>query len=108
MSGAVTRQWQEAMQLDELWEGEMAGVEVGGEKVLLMNIDGEVRAYRNRCPHQAWALDEGDFDGETLTCSRHLWVFDARSGAGVNPDNCRLASFPCRVDEDGTIRVDVG
>ncbi|MGW4524727.1 Rieske 2Fe-2S domain-containing protein [Amycolatopsis sp. NPDC004378] len=108
MSGAVTGQWQEAMQLDELWEGEMAGVEVGGEKVLLMNIDGDVRAYRNRCPHQAWALDEGDFDGETLTCSRHLWVFDARSGTGVNPDNCRLTSFPCRVDDDGTIRVDLG
>jgi toluene monooxygenase system ferredoxin subunit len=104
----TTGQWTEAMHLDDLWDGEMEGVEVGGKQVLLVNIDGDVRAYRNRCPHQEWALSEGDFDGETITCARHLWVFDARSGTGVNPDNCALARYPCRVDEDGTIFVDAG
>ncbi|WP_267283431.1 Rieske 2Fe-2S domain-containing protein [Amycolatopsis methanolica] len=108
VSGTMTGQWHATLRIDDLWEGEMEGVEVGEEKVLLINVDGEVRAYRNRCPHQAWALDEGDFDGETLTCVRHMWVFDARSGTGVNPDNCRLNSFPCKVDGDGTILVDIG
>ncbi|MBX6166639.1 MAG: Rieske 2Fe-2S domain-containing protein [Thermobispora bispora] len=108
MSDTVTRQWQAAMHLDDLWEGDMAGVEVAGKKVLLVNIDGEVRAYQNRCPHQAWALDEGDFDGQTITCLRHMWVFDADTGQGVNPDNCRLISYPCTVTDDGTIMVDVG
>jgi len=68
----------------------------------------EVRAYQNRCPHQAWALDEGDFDGATLTCVRHMWQFDAASGQGVNPDDCSLNGYPCEVGEDGMIRVDVG
>jgi len=53
--------------------------------VLLVNVDGDVRAYRNQCPHQAWALSEGDFDGETITCARHMWEFDARSGKGGQP-----------------------
>jgi toluene monooxygenase system ferredoxin subunit len=106
MSGAMTGRWQAAMDLDELWEGDMAGVTVGPEKVLLVNVDGELRAYRNRCPHQQWELSEGDFDGTEITCARHLWVFDARSGSGVNPDNCRLTDFPCRVT-DGVIEVDV-
>ncbi|AIJ26198.1 MULTISPECIES: Rieske 2Fe-2S domain-containing protein [Pseudonocardiaceae] len=107
MSSAITGQWQEAMHLDDLWEGEMEGVEIDGKKVLLVNIDGEVRAYKNRCPHQAWALDEGDFDGQTITCVRHMWTFDALSGKGTNPDNCELITYPCRVEEDGTILVDV-
>ncbi|MCA1219944.1 Rieske 2Fe-2S domain-containing protein [Streptomyces sp. 8L] len=105
---AATGQWQEAMRVDDLWEGDMAGVEVAGKKVLLVNVDGDVRAYQNRCPHQAWPLDEGDFDGETLTCGRHLWEFDAESGQGVNPANCRLTSYPCRVTDSGAILVDVG
>jgi toluene monooxygenase system ferredoxin subunit len=96
------------MQIDDLWEGDMAPVDVQGTKVLLVNVDGEVRAYQNRCPHQAWALDEGDFDGATLTCVRHMWQFDADSGQGVNPDDCSLNSYPCEVGEDGMIRVDVG
>jgi len=104
----VTTMWHETMHIDDLWERDMAPVDVQGTKVLLVNVDGEVRAYQNRCPHQAWALDEGDFDGATLTCVRHMWQFDAASGQGVNPDDCSLNGYPCEVGEDGMIRVDVG
>ncbi len=104
----VTTMWHETMHIDDLWEGDMAPFDVQGTKVLLVNVDGEVRAYQNRCPHQAWALDEGDFDGATLTCVRHMWQFDAASGQGVNPDDCSLNGYPCEVGEDGMIRVDVG
>ena len=106
--GDATRTWQAAGTIDDLWEGDMAGAEVAGQPVLLVNLDGEVRAYRNRCPHQEWALDDGDLDETTLTCVRHLWSFDVSTGCGVNPADTRLVSYPCRVDEDGTIRVDVG
>jgi toluene monooxygenase system ferredoxin subunit len=101
----MTDQWHEAMNLDDLWEGEMDAVDIAGTSVLLVNVDGDVRAYRNRCPHQASPLHEGDLDGDTITCARHLWEFDARSGQGVNPDNCRLVAYPCRVTDDGTIQV---
>lgn len=95
------------MELDELWEGEMIGVTAGATKVLLVNADGDIRAYENRCPHQAWALDEGEFDGEKIICSRHLWEFNPLSGNGINPSDCSLKSFPCQVDEDGMICVSV-
>lgn len=98
--------WKVAIEEDELWEGDMAGVVVDGTKVLIMNVDGEIRAYRNRCPHQEWALDEGDFEDGKLTCSRHLWEFDALSGRGVNPTDCALVPFPAKV-ENGTIWVSV-
>jgi toluene monooxygenase system ferredoxin subunit len=103
----MTGQWHAAMDLDDLWAGEMEAVELAGTSVLLVNIDGDVRAYRNRCPHQAWPLHEGDFDGGTITCSRHLWEFDADSGNGVNPENCQLTSYPCRIEGD-TIFVELG
>ena len=104
----MTASWVPALELDDLWEGEMSAVIVGGTSVLLVNVDGDVRAYRNRCPHQASALDEGDFDGAVITCARHLWEFDARSGAGRNPATSSLSAFPCRVDDEGMIHVDVG
>jgi toluene monooxygenase system ferredoxin subunit len=75
---------------------------------LLVNVDGTVRAYSNRCPHQASALDEGDLDGETLTCAKHLWEFNAVTGGGINPDDARLTSYDCQVGDDGTIYVDIG
>ncbi|WP_427896021.1 Rieske 2Fe-2S domain-containing protein [Kribbella sp. GL6] len=108
MNPAAMQTMHATIHIDDLWEGDMAPVDVNGTKVLLMNVDGDVRAYQNRCPHQAWALDEGDFDGATLTCVRHMWQFDAASGQGVNPDDCSLSRYPCEVGDDGMIRVDVG
>lgn len=48
----MTARWWETINLDDLWEGDMTAVAVDGEAVLLVNIDGTVRAYSNRCPHQ--------------------------------------------------------
>lgn len=102
----TVRTWKATLAEDELWEGDMSGVIVDGTDVLLMNVHGEVRAYLNRCPHQKWALDEGEFEDGKLTCSRHLWEFDALSGEGINPADCGLVSFPVKV-EGGTIWVSV-
>ena len=102
----MTTVWQKAGALDDLWAGEMTGVDVDGTSVLLVNVDGDVRAYENRCPHQGWPLDEGEFDGETITCAHHLWEFDARTGLGVNPSDSWLTAMPCRVI-DHAVEVEI-
>ena len=100
--------WRDTINLDDLWEGDMTAVSVDGEPVLLVNVDGTVRAYSNVCPHQASALDQGDLDGETLTCATHLWEFNALTGLGINPDDAALKSYGCQVGDDGAIYVDIG
>jgi toluene monooxygenase system ferredoxin subunit len=108
VESAATARWRETINLDDLWEGDMVAVTVEAETVLLVNVDGQVHAYSNKCPHQASALDEGDLDGEKLTCVKHMWEFDVTTGCGINPATSRLRSFPCQVDDDGKICVDVG
>jgi toluene monooxygenase system ferredoxin subunit len=86
---------------DELWEGDVLGVDVEGAPVLLVSLaGGELRAYQGGCPHQEQPLSDGDVDGEVLTCSGHLWEFDLRTGRGVNPAGCRLAAYEVRRDDD--------
>ena len=64
---------------------------------------GEVRAYQGICPHQDIPLVEGTFDAGLLVCRAHQWVFDAHTGEGINPGNCRLAEYPVRVDGDDVL-----
>jgi len=89
---------------EDLWEGEIAAVEVAGTKVVLLNVDGEIRAYEDRCPHLASQLSEGDLDGRILTCAMHLWEFDALTGKGTNPGNSQLTVLETRVT-GGNIEV---
>ena len=86
----------------------MAAVTIHGKSILVLNVDGNIRAYANQCPHQASPLDAGELDGETLTCAAHLWVFNALTGDGVNPRLARLTGYACDVRADGNVYVMVG
>ncbi|HLH68688.1 MAG TPA: Rieske 2Fe-2S domain-containing protein [Candidatus Dormibacteraeota bacterium] len=104
MSEQENGQWQAIMPAEELWIGEMLGVEVAGINVLLVNVDDQVHAFLDRCPHRASRLSEGELEGAKITCPTHLWEFDALSGRGINPESSRLVEFPCRI-VDGMIQV---
>jgi toluene monooxygenase system ferredoxin subunit len=92
--------WLEAGTLDDVWEGEMCAVTLAAVDVLLCNIEGQVHAYQNRCPHLANRLSEGELRENILTCAAHEWVFDARTGTGVNPEDACLQRFSVRIDGD--------
>ena len=91
--------WHAVMAEDDLWEGELTGIEVAGKKLVLLNVDGEIRAFEDRCPHLSSRLSEGDIDGRTLTCAAHLWEFDVLTGKGTNPGNSQLTEFETRVTD---------
>jgi toluene monooxygenase system ferredoxin subunit len=42
--------WQAVMPAADLWAGELAGVQLGGQKIVLVNVEGEIRAFEDRCP----------------------------------------------------------
>ncbi len=93
--------------VDDVWDGELIPCDVGAKRIVLVNIDGEFRAFDARCPHQEQSLAEGELEGHILTCPAHLWSFDVRTGAGVNPEGCRLAMYPLRIEgEDVFVDVD--
>ena len=95
-----------ATTLDDLWIGEKLGVIVGGRPVLLVNVDGQVCAFEVRCRHKGVLLSLGRLEGHVLTCSVHGWVYDARSGVGINPESAKLLRFPVRV-EGNDVLVDI-
>jgi toluene monooxygenase system ferredoxin subunit len=91
---------------DELWEGEMIALEVRGQVVLLVNVDGSIRAYADSCPHLRTRLSQGSLRRNVLTCATHGWEFDVKTGQGINPGTACLESFSVKV-EDGDILIDV-
>jgi toluene monooxygenase system ferredoxin subunit len=98
--------FQKVATLDDLWGGEKLGVVVADRKVLLVNIDGTIYAYADKCAHLGVALSEGSLQETVLTCRAHHWQYDVCTGRGRNPATARLQALAVRVD-NGNIFVDV-
>jgi toluene monooxygenase system ferredoxin subunit len=91
---------------DDLWDGEHRGIVVGERKVLLVRIDGVVKAYEDRCTHLGIPLSEGKLSGCVLECRAHGYQYDVCTGKGVNPARAKLIEFPVAI-VDGEIVVTV-
>jgi glycine betaine catabolism B len=61
----------------------MLTVEVGGESVLLANVDGKYYGMGAMCTHEGWDLSEGTLEDTTVTCAGHGTVWDLKTGKGV-------------------------
>ena len=75
----------------------------GGLKVLIANAAGSFYAYQGMCPHQEVCLDEGFFDGATLTCHQHLWQWDIRTGAAIGLAEAPLECYAIEVAGDDVL-----
>jgi toluene monooxygenase system ferredoxin subunit len=75
-----------------------------GDAVLILNGSGTFFACQAICPHMDTPLEEGMFDGETLTCHQHLWQWDIATG---DPKGLAESPLECmRVkNDDGTVMV---
>jgi nitrite reductase/ring-hydroxylating ferredoxin subunit len=66
----------------ELDDGGLHRVELEGEAVLVARCaDGDVCAISSVCSHMGGPLDEGERDGDSVTCPWHGSRFDLRTGA---------------------------
>jgi nitrite reductase/ring-hydroxylating ferredoxin subunit len=77
----------------------------GDKRIALFRTAAGVYAADNRCPHQGYALKDGDIRGDVLTCAWHNWKFQLSDGKCVfGGENIR--TYPVSV-RDGWVYVDV-
>jgi nitrite reductase/ring-hydroxylating ferredoxin subunit/alkylhydroperoxidase/carboxymuconolactone decarboxylase family protein YurZ len=57
----------------------------------------EWRVYDSRCPHQTTNIPHLALQDQTLTCPKHEWMFDIRSGACIDKGTSPLKRWPSKV-----------
>lgn len=97
----------EACEVDDVKKNRTHEVEVNGEKVLLVNDEGEINCFSPYCTHDGQDLDAEEVVNHQLECPRHGAHFDARTGEVLQmPAVVDLAKFPIKIEE-GKIFVEV-
>lgn len=96
-----------ACRREDLIEGGLEVCAVDRRLVLILwPKGGAPRAYQGFCPHAREPLADGRFDGTTLVCRHHDWIFDGRNGKCIDGKKCRLAEYRMKIEEDEVL-VDV-
>jgi nitrite reductase/ring-hydroxylating ferredoxin subunit len=87
--------------------GQMREFVVDGVEIVVVNLDGALHAFANRCPHQGGPLSKGRLEDGAMICPWHLWRFDARTGRPHFPEGYSgVTRYPVKV-ESGRIFVAV-
>lgn len=77
---SVPAQWHDVMASADLPDGEVTRTECAGRGLFLYRHKRTVQVYDSRCPHQSTDIPELAINGSTLTCPKHQWEFDVKSG----------------------------
>ena len=99
-SGVGGTMWVQAARMDEVVPGTARVVSIFGTQYALYEVDGELFASKNACPHAGGALGEGDLDGCTITCPFHAFQYDVRTGECLGGQADALATVRVKVDRE--------
>ncbi len=80
--------------------GSVMEAQAGGRWVCLANVDGELAAVDNLCPHREGPLGQGWLEGGAVVCPWHSWVFDLKTGESQYPVHERVDVFPLKIEAD--------
>ena len=94
--------WHDVMAADALPVGEATRVDVGERSVFVYRAEQGFRVYDSRCPHQVTNIPHLALQGTRLTCPKHQWAFDIRSGACIDKGDAPLRERATKV-EDGRL-----
>ena len=79
-------------------------VTVKGREILLANVKGAIYAMEPECPHQGAPLSGALIkDADHITCQRHGYRFDLKTGACGNFPDYALKVYPVRVEGDDVL-----
>ena len=96
------------MGIDEVPPGTMKMAWVDEvDSVLVVNLEGDIRAFQGICSHEYFELDKGFLTRDSLTCALHLSRFDLETGEPLDPPaELPIMRYPV-VIEDGRVLIEI-
>jgi nitrite reductase/ring-hydroxylating ferredoxin subunit/Fe-S cluster biogenesis protein NfuA len=89
--------WLDAGMLEDIPEGGVRSLTIGGEKVLLSRRGAMVTCFQNACAHLGFPIHDGDLEDGIITCPHHGFQYDLSSGECLTAPEVALQSHAVRV-----------
>lgn len=91
--------------IDEVRAKLPLGVEVGGRRYRVVDVDGDLLVHPVACPHMLGPLDEGPVADGCIECPWHGYRFDLRTGRSSDGQGLRLPAAPIAEIDGARVRL---
>jgi nitrite reductase/ring-hydroxylating ferredoxin subunit/alkylhydroperoxidase/carboxymuconolactone decarboxylase family protein YurZ len=90
--------WHDLMDVNELTPGATKRIECDGRGLFVHHGSSGWQVFDSLCPHQTTNIPHLALQGHTLTCPKHEWAFDVRSGACTAKGDTPLKRWDSKVE----------
>ena len=95
----MAQEFTKVAETQEIPPGTMKAVQLGSERVLLVNVNGDFFAIGEECTHAGGILSDGDLVGDQVECPIHGAAFNVRTGQPETPPaDEQLPCYSVKVD----------
>jgi toluene monooxygenase system ferredoxin subunit len=99
--------WKRVCAAGSVPDNALVKFDVDGVAIVVAKVGSEFYAYPPLCPHMAEPLEvSGICSDGVLTCTKHLWQWDMRSGAEQGVAERPLLLYPTKC-EAGDLLVEI-
>jgi nitrite reductase/ring-hydroxylating ferredoxin subunit/alkylhydroperoxidase/carboxymuconolactone decarboxylase family protein YurZ len=96
-SKASEASWHDVMTTAALADGQTTRVDSHGRGLFISREGNEYAVFDSHCTHQNTDIPLSALDDCTLTCPKHQWTFDVKTGACLKASGSPLQQYPAKV-----------
>ncbi len=96
-SDAAEGAWHDVMTTAALADGQTTRVDSHGRGLFISREGDTFAVFDSHCSHQRTDIPLSALDDCTLTCPKHQWSYDIRTGACLKPGGSPLQQLPAKV-----------
>jgi nitrite reductase/ring-hydroxylating ferredoxin subunit len=91
--------WHDVCAAKDVPAGQVTRMQCDGRALFVYREQKTCSVYDSRCPHQGTDMPDLALKGDTLTCPKHQWEFDGKSGACIKNGKSPLKRFESKISK---------
>ncbi len=76
---------------------------INGKKIVLIRHQGEIKAFKDACPHQGAPLSHGSVKDGQIICLYHGWIFNLHDGSFLANNKLKLERYSVKESEGNVL-----
>ena len=96
-SDAAEGTWHDVMTTAALADGQTTRVDSHGRGLFISREGNEYAVFDSHCSHQRTDIPLSALDDCILTCPKHQWSYDIKTGVSLKPGGSSLQCYPAKV-----------